>query len=89
MVKKAHKRRRTKRKKTSHSRISHGLGALLIFGALYFGYVYYNSHFVTPWHASSDKAGFESVVDNYSEDVKAAALKIRITIWILNGINST
>ena len=86
MVKKAHKKRRTKRKKTSHSRITHGLGALLIFGALYFGYVYYNSHFVTPWHASSDKAGFESVVDNYSEDVKAAALKFELPYGYLMAL---
>lgn len=87
MVKKTRKRsKRTKRKSTSHSRISHGLGALLIFGALYFGYVYYNSHFVTPWHASSDKAGFESVIDNYSEDVNAAALKFELPYGYLMAL---
>jgi hypothetical protein len=87
MVKKSHNRRkRTKRKRTSHSRISHGLGALLIFGTLYLGYVYYDSHFVTPWHASCDKVGFESVIDNYSEDVNAAASKFELPYGYLMAL---
>ena len=73
MAKKKHKKRSVRTKNRPHSRIYHGMGALFIFGALYFGYIYYNSHFVTPWQSSSDKAGFASVVDNYSEDVKTAA----------------
>ena len=73
MAKKKHKKRRVQSKNRPNSRIFHGLGALLIFGALYFGYIYYNSHFVTPWQSSNDKAGFASVVDNYSEDVQTAA----------------
>ncbi|MDE0918087.1 MAG: hypothetical protein OSA04_07235 [Flavobacteriales bacterium] len=73
MAKKKHKKRSVRTKKRPNSRIYHGLGALFIFGALYFGYTYYNSHFVTPWQSSSDKAGFASVVDNYSEDVQTAA----------------
>ena len=73
MAKKKRKKRSIQSKSRPNSRIFHGLGALFIFGVLYFGYIYYNSHFVTPWQSSSDKAGFASVVDNYAEDVQKAA----------------
>ena len=86
MVKKSHKRRRTKAKKNSNSRITHGLGAILIFCALYFGYLYYNTHFVTPWQATSDRAGFSSVIDNYSAEVNDAALKFDLPYGYLMAL---
>jgi hypothetical protein len=54
-------------------RLVHGISSILIFGAIYFGYVYYTTHFVSPWHAYSDKAGYSSVLDNYEDEVRAAA----------------
>lgn len=80
--------RRTKRKKYKkhYSRLTHGISSVLIFATIYLGYVYYTTHFVTPWHASSDQKGYSAVLINYSDEVKDAANEFNLPYTYLMSL---
>ena len=56
-------------------RLRHLLSAIMVFGGLYVAWLYAQSHIVTPWHASGDRAGKAGAEQFYGNEVLQAARK--------------
>lgn len=64
-----------KKRKVDAKRIQHLLSAIMVFAGIYVAWIYAQSHIVTPWHASGDRAGKEVAEQFYGEEVLDAARK--------------
>ena len=67
--------RRKRKRKVDAKRLRHLLSAIMVFGGLYVAWLYAQSHVVTPWHASGDRAGKAAAEQFYGNEVFQAARK--------------
>ena len=67
--------RRKKKRKVDAKRLRHLLSAIMVLGGLYVAWRYAQSHVVTPWHASGDRAGKAAAEQFYGNEVFQAARK--------------